>query len=62
MPKPPRSTPHSDLDGVHQDEKSNVDSANEAGEGGENLALAHEQSAGKPDYSDDRPNRDDRSG
>jgi hypothetical protein len=61
MPKPPRSTPHSDLDGVHQDEKSNIDSANEAGEDAGNLALAREESAGKPDFAEDRPNRDDRS-
>lgn len=61
MPKPPRSTPHSDLDGVHQDGKSNIDSANEAGEGVENLVLAQEESAAKPDHSEDGPNRDDRS-
>jgi hypothetical protein len=61
MPKPPRSTPHSDLDGVHEDERSNVETANEAGEGGENLALARDEAAGRPDHEDDRSNRDDRS-
>ncbi|MFL6862348.1 MAG: hypothetical protein ACJ8DZ_05050 [Allosphingosinicella sp.] len=54
MAKPPRSTHHSDLDGVHEDEKSHVDSANEAGQDTSDLARAHDQSAGRPDYSDDR--------
>ena len=61
MSKPPPSTPHSDLDGVHRDEKPNVESAVQAGEGTDDLALAKAQSKGKPRYSDDRPNRDDRS-
>jgi hypothetical protein len=59
--QPPKSTPHSDLDGVHRDEKPNVESAAEAGEGAENLARASEESAARPDYSDDVKNRDDRS-
>ena len=59
--KPPKSTPHSDIDGVHRDEKRNVDSANEAGEDSGNLGLAYDESAGHPEYSDDRPDRDDRS-
>ncbi|HEX8666750.1 MAG TPA: hypothetical protein VF727_00070 [Allosphingosinicella sp.] len=61
MAKPPPSTPHSDLDGVHQDEKMNVDSAREAGETTANLALARDASKGKPPYSDDQPAREDRS-
>ena len=61
MPKPPQSTPHSDLDGVHRDEKSNIDSANDAGQDSGDLAKAHERSPGRPPYSDDQPNRDDRS-
>lgn len=59
--KPPKSTPHSDLDGVHRDERPNVESAVEAGEGTGNLALARDEAAGKPDYADDVKNRDDRS-
>ena len=61
MSKPPKSTPHSDIDGVHRDEKPNVESAIEAGEGGEDLALAAEEDAARPDHSDDVRNRDDRS-
>jgi hypothetical protein len=59
--KPPKSTPHSDLDGVHRDEKPNVQTAIEAGQGGEDLAEAARQNAARPDYSDDVKNRDDRS-
>jgi hypothetical protein len=59
--KPPKSTPHSDLDGVHRDEKPNVESAVEAGQDSEDLALAARENAARPDYSDDVKNRDDRS-
>jgi hypothetical protein len=59
--KPPKSTPHSDIDGVHQDEKPNVDSAVETGQGTEDLARASDENAARPDYSDDVRNRDDRS-
>ena len=62
MTKPPKSTPHSDIEGVHRDEKPNVESAVEAGQDTEDLALASEQNAARPDYSDDVKNRDDRSG
>jgi hypothetical protein len=61
MAKPPPSTPHSDIDGVHQDEKLNVDSATDAGETTANLELARAASKGKPPYSDDLPAREDRS-
>lgn len=53
MKKPPPSTPHSDLEGVHRDEKPNVDSAVEAGQDTGDLERAHEDSAGRPSYSDD---------
>ena len=59
--KPPKSTPHSDIDGVHRDEKPNVESAVEAGQDGEDLALAARENAARPDYSNDVKNRDDRS-
>jgi hypothetical protein len=59
--KPPESTPHSDIDGVHRDEKPNVESAVEAGQGGEDLERAGKEDAARPDYSDDVKNRDDRS-
>lgn len=54
MPKPPQSTPSSDIDGVHQDEKLNVDSANEAGQDSSDVQRAHEGSAARPPYSDDK--------
>ena len=61
MSRPPKSTPHSDIDGVHRDEKPNVESAVEAGQGSEDLALASREDAARPDYSDDVKNKDDRS-
>ena len=61
MTKPPKSSPHSDLDGVHEDARRNVDAAVEAGEGTANLARARRESVGKPEYSDDESGRDDRS-
>lgn len=61
MSKPPQSPPNSDIDGVHRDEKPNVESAVEAGQGSDDLARAAEQDAARPDYSDDVKNRDDRS-
>lgn len=61
MSNPPKSPPHSDIDGVHRDEKPNVESAIEAGQGTEDLARAAEEDAARPDYSDDVKNRDDRS-
>jgi hypothetical protein len=59
VPKPPESTPHSDIDGVHQDEKLNVESALEAGQGAEDLARAKAESKGKPRYSDAEPERNE---
>ncbi|HYG46778.1 MAG TPA: hypothetical protein VD846_02455 [Allosphingosinicella sp.] len=61
MSQPPKSTPHSDIDGVHRDEKPNVESAVETGEGTEDLARASEETVARPDYSEDVKNRDDRS-
>jgi hypothetical protein len=60
VPKPPQSTPHSDLEGVHKDEKRNVDSANDAGEDSGDLEQAHRRSRGRPSYTDDQPDREDR--
>ncbi|HEX8262289.1 MAG TPA: hypothetical protein VF547_05385 [Allosphingosinicella sp.] len=61
MSRPPKSTPHSDIDGVHRDEKPNVESAVEAGEGAQDLARASEETVARPDYAGDLDNRDDRS-
>lgn len=62
MSQPPKSTPHSDLDGVHRDEKPKVESAVEAGQGTEDLARAADENAARPDHAEDVKNRDDRSG
>lgn len=52
MSKPPESPPHSDIDGVHEDEASVVDSANEAGQDTTDLKRAHDQSHGRPPPSE----------
>ena len=57
MTKPPKSTPHSDLDGVHQDERPNTDTAREAEQDAGDLDRAREDSAARPPYSEDRPPR-----
>ena len=51
MSKPPRSTPHSDIDGVHRDEKPNVETAVETGETTANLERARGESKGKPPHT-----------
>ena len=61
MSQPPKSTPHSDIDGIHRDERPNVETAVEAGQGVEDLARARDEAAGRPEYSEDVGNRDDRS-
>ena len=61
MSKPPPSTPHSDIDGIHQDEDRNVDTAVRVGEDASDLARAKDHSTGRPPYTDDQPARDDRS-
>ena len=50
MAKPPKSTPHSDIDGVHQDEKLNVKTAQETGETGDDLRLAADEATGRPPH------------
>ncbi|MDT9598062.1 hypothetical protein [Sphingosinicella rhizophila] len=61
MTKPPKSPPHSDLDGVREDERRNVDVANESGQDSGDLERADRHSAGRPRYEEDRKNREDRS-
>ncbi|MBV9932191.1 MAG: hypothetical protein JO013_14775 [Alphaproteobacteria bacterium] len=55
MAKPPASTPHSDLDGVHQDEARNTKVAADRAESGEELRRAHDDSSARPPYADDAP-------
>ena len=59
MPKPPKSTPSSDIDGIHRDEARNTDVAE--GEGAEGLENARKGNAARPDQSKGEKNRDDRS-
>jgi hypothetical protein len=58
--KPPKSTPHSDIDGIHQDERRNVDTAVETGQDSADLERAGEESVGRPPHSDDGEGLDDR--
>ena len=61
MSKPPPATPHSDIDGIHQDEERNVDSANRARQDSSDLQKAREGNVARPPYTDDQPEREDRS-
>ena len=61
MAKPPKSPPSSDIDGVDEDALRNTDAAIASGQSAKDLGRARDEAAGKPDYSDDRGNRDDRS-
>ncbi|HEY0626640.1 MAG TPA: hypothetical protein VGD10_07885 [Allosphingosinicella sp.] len=60
MSKPPKSTPHSDIDGVHQDEERNTDVAAKRGESAESLKRAEDENVARPKYSGDKGGRDDR--
>lgn len=60
MNKPPESTPHSDINGVHEDERSNVDTAIDADQDNKDLKRAAEQSVGRPPSSEDQESLDDR--
>ena len=61
MPTPPATPPSSDIDGIDEDEVSNIDAANAAGQGAGDLARARDEAAGRPDFAEVRPGRDDRS-
>lgn len=61
MAKPPASTPHSDIDGVHRDERPNVETAIETGQDAGTVDKRQRQSVGRPDYTDDGPKTEDRS-
>lgn len=58
--KPPKSTPHSDIDGVHKDGRRNVDTANDAGQDSGDLQRAGEETTARPPHSDDQQSIDDR--
>ena len=50
MSKPPKSGPHSDLDGIHEDEESNIETANEAGQDSADLERAARETIARPSY------------
>ncbi len=62
MAKPPKATPHSDIDGIHRDEVRNTDVAAARGESAEELQEAREENIARPEYVDDKKNADDRTG
>ena len=58
--KPPKSNPHSDMDGVHEDERPNIETANDVGQDNEDVELAAEETVGRPPYTPDQEGSDDR--
>jgi len=60
VPKPPKTPPSSDIDGVDEDAIQNTVAATASGQDTKDLARAREQAAGKPDFSPET-GRDDRS-
>ena len=60
MAKPPPSTPHSDIDGVHEDERRNTDVASERGESAEELDRANRHNVARPEHRDDKKNETNR--
>ncbi len=62
MTKPPKTPPHSDINGVHADERPNTEVAAERGEGAADLKRAKDKSVARPDYASEGEGADDRSG
>jgi len=60
MAKPPKATAHSDIDGVHQDEKRNTDVAGDLGQSAGSLSGAKKQSVARPPSAPDHPPKDRR--
>lgn len=60
MSKPPPSSPHSDIDGIHEDEGNNTDLAAKRGESAKELRDAQEGNAARPEYQDDQKNLENR--
>jgi hypothetical protein len=57
--RPPRSSPHSDIDGVNKGKRGRPDRGSDTGDA-EDLEQAGHHSKGRPLRSDDPENRDDR--
>ena len=62
MAKPPKSPPSSDISGVRQDEKRNVDAAIAADQDAGDLEQARRRSPGRPTPAGKDVSADDRSG
>lgn len=62
MPDPPKTTPHSDIDGIHRGEKRNSKVAADLGQSAGALEQAKEEAVARPEYQDDEVNREDRTG
>jgi hypothetical protein len=60
MAQPPKATPHSDIDGVHQDEVRNTDVAASLGESAGTVDAAKQGAIARPVPQEDQKNRDDR--
>jgi hypothetical protein len=60
MPRPPRTPPSSDLDGVDEDAARNTDAALATDQDPANLELARKQAKARPDQSREN-SRDERS-
>jgi hypothetical protein len=58
--KPPPSAPHSDIDGVHRDERPNTDTAQDLGQSSADVADAKRRSVARPAAADEE-SLDDRS-
>ena len=59
MTKPPKATPNSDIDGIHEDEDKIKEAADD-GHSSAQLKRAADENVARPDYSTER-SRDDRS-
>lgn len=62
MAQPPKATPNSDIDGIHQDEVRNTDIAADRGESAGTVAAAKDKTVARPVPQDKPKNRDDRTG
>lgn len=60
MAKPPKTPPHTDLEGNDRDERGFVAAAEATGQDTRDLKRARSQSKGRPEQSDES-SRDDRS-
>ncbi len=60
MTKPPPSTPHSDIDGIHQDERPNTEVAAELGQSAGTLQDIGKERVAKPPIAKDKEHGDDR--